>query len=188
MDSPHQAGKGLAPSGGNSPDKRRPSANPQTCRAFAGGRYMSYRVLRGKGKPFPYRGIYANSPKVVESGRCCCRRAGSARSTIECMRIRRRLNQPIAVCCGGCRGRHPLHRGAREFAVGGINFLATLLDTMRDRKKPHSPAARCAVGAVRSVCLLDFGAWQISRWSPRRYWSPRHSPPGSPGPRPCPGA
>ena len=25
---------------------------------------MSYRMLRGKGKPFPYREVYTNSPKM----------------------------------------------------------------------------------------------------------------------------
>ena len=57
-------GKGLAPSGSRCSDKRRPPANSQTCRGFAGGRAMSYRVLRGKDKSFPYRGVCANSPEV----------------------------------------------------------------------------------------------------------------------------
>jgi len=33
---------------------------------------MSNRVLHGKGKPFPYRVVYANSPEVGESVRRCC--------------------------------------------------------------------------------------------------------------------
>ena len=56
---PSPVGKGLAPSGSKCSDKHLPTANSQTCRGFAEGRAMSYRVLRGKDKSFPYRGVCA---------------------------------------------------------------------------------------------------------------------------------
>ena len=34
---------------------------------------MSYRVLHGKGKPFPYRGVCANSPEVGGIGKVLLR-------------------------------------------------------------------------------------------------------------------
>ena len=51
--------KQLAPSGSKCSDKHLPTANSQTCRGFAEGRALSYRVLRGKDKSFPYRGVCA---------------------------------------------------------------------------------------------------------------------------------
>ncbi len=62
---------GAAPHGRRA-DKRRRWANSQTCCGIAQRRSMSWVLLRGKGKPFPYRGTDADSPGVCPGRGCCC--------------------------------------------------------------------------------------------------------------------
>ena len=78
---------------------------------------MSNHVLREKGKPFPYRGVCAISPKGVLFRGCCCAacRVGTPYSGAY-------ADSPERVPCRGCccperRGRRSLPRVC-EFAVG----------------------------------------------------------------------
>ena len=104
-------GKGLAPSGRECPDTRQPWANSQPYSAFARGFPVLGRVLRGKGKPFPYNGTVADSPDVGSCLPCCCWRAGSARPTRKCCGFAGHGGLS-RVLLPGRRGRRPLQGNA----------------------------------------------------------------------------
>ena len=108
---------------------------------------MSNHVLRGKGKPFPYRGVCAISPKGVLFHGCCCAacRVGTPYSGAY-------ADSPERVSCRGCccperRGRRSLPRVC-EFAVGSMDPLPDAAGMSRT-PSPTGEGLRIRPGMVR---------------------------------------